>query len=296
VTGLVFELQRDSLDSEIRVSSLLRKALVVSKKLGVIEIEEWLKKELDGYLSTDDIPKYREVRGEVRVWNPYHGWQPLNFPSAQMAQELSVRDVVQSVGELDSLSESGEHTMQIPFSQDIVNLLMKAMRVPLQPSLLVDKTEIIGILDAVRNNILNWSLELEQKGILGEGMSFSNEEKKIAHRTTYQVTNNIGSMHNSQLQQDSSGSTQSLHVVASPDNLHKFIEELKHSIESLKLQQEQTQELKEAIATLEIQANSSKPKNVIINESLDTIRNILEGTTGSIVASGLIYQLGLFLS
>jgi hypothetical protein len=31
-------------------------------------------------------------------------------------------------------------------------------------------------------------------------MLFSNEEKKIAHQTTYQVTNNIGSMRNSQLQ------------------------------------------------------------------------------------------------
>jgi hypothetical protein len=141
MTGLVFELQRNSVNSEIRVSNLLRKALVVSKKLGVIEIEGWLKKELDGYLSTDDIPKYRVVRGEVRVWNPFHGWQPLNFPNVKIAQELSERDVIQSAGELDFLSESGEHTMQIPFPQDIVNYLMKAMRVPLQPSLLVDKTE-----------------------------------------------------------------------------------------------------------------------------------------------------------
>lgn len=296
MTGLVFELQRDSLDSEIRVSNLLRKALVVSKKLGVIEIEEWLKKELDGYLSTDDIPKYRVVRGEVRAWNPYHGWLPLNFPNANIAQQLSVRDVIQSVGELDSLSESGEYTMQIPFSQEIVNSLMKAMRVPLQPSLLVDKTEIIGILDAIRNIILDWSLELEQKGILGEGMSFSNDEKKIAHQITYQVTNNIGSMHNSQLQQETSGSTQSLNIVEGSDDLKKFLEELKNSIESLKLQQEQAQELQEAVATLEIQTNSSRPKKVIIKESLHTVRNILEGTAGSIVASGLINQLGLFLS
>jgi hypothetical protein len=33
-----------------------------------------------------------------------------------------------------------------------------------------------------------------------------------------------------------------------------------------------------------------------IKESLHTVRNILEGTAGSIVASGLINQLGLFLS
>jgi len=103
-------------------------------------------------------------------------------------------------------------------------------------------------------------------------------------------------MHNSQLQQDSSGATQSLNIATGSDDLRKFVEKLKNSIESLKLQQEQTQELKETITILEIQANSPKPKNVIIDESLRTVRNILEGTTGSIVASGLIYQLGLFLS
>jgi flagellar hook-basal body complex protein FliE len=184
----------------------------------------------------------------------------------------------------------------MPFSQDIENYLMQSISVPLQPSLITDKTEIIGILETVRNNILNWSLELEQKGILGEGMSFSNEEKKIAHQTNYQITNNIGSMHNSQLQQDSAGSTQSLNVAESAGDLKKFVQELKNAIDSLKLQQEHSQELQEAIATLEIQINSSKPKNVIINESLHTVRNILEGTAGSIVASGLIHQLGLFLT
>lgn len=296
MTGLVLELQADCLNSNVKVSNLLRKALVISKKLGVTEIECWINKELDGYLSTDDIPKYRTVFGEVKVWNPYRGWQPLNFKNIEMAEQLSQREISQQVGELDSLSESDEHKLYVPFPQHTVNYLMKSISVPLQPSLMVDKTEIIGILETVRNNVLNWSLELEQKGILGEGMSFSSEEKKIAHQTSYQITNNIGHMHNSQLQQDSAGSTQSLKVSESAGDLKKFVQELKNAVNSLKLQQEHTQELQEAIATLEIQINSSKPKNIIINESLHTVRNILEGTTGSIVASGLIYKLGLFLT
>ena len=178
MTGLVFELQRDSLNSEIRVSNLLRKALVISKKLDIIEIEEWLKKELYGYLSTDDIPKYRSVRGEVKVWNPYRGWQPLYFDDIEMAEKFSERNTCQSIAELESLSESDGSRTRMPFPQHIERFLMKSMEFPLQPTLITDKTEIIGILDFVRNIILNWSLELEQKGIFGEGMSFSNEEKR----------------------------------------------------------------------------------------------------------------------
>lgn len=296
MAGLVFELQKDSLDSEIKVSNLLRKAFTVSKKLGIIEIEAWLNKELSGYKSEDAIPTYRIVRGQVKAWNPYNGWIPLICNDTDMVEKLSVRAISESIGELDSLIvESDSGTIHVPFPPNVENFLMRSATLQLQPSLIIGKTQIIGILDAVRNNILNWSLELEQKGVLGEDMSFSNEEKKIAHQTSYQVTNNIGSMHNSQLQQDSAGSTQTLKISESSGDLKKFVEELKNSVESLKLQQDQTQELQEAIATLEIQTNSSKPKNVIINESLHTVRNILEGTTGSIIASGLIHQLGLFL-
>lgn len=299
MTGLVFELQRDSLNSEIRVSSLLRKALVISKKLKIIEIEKWLNEELDGYLSIETIPKYRVVRGQVKTKNPFHGWQPLIIDVFEVAEKLSIKNICHSIRVLESLSESNNGTIHIPFPSDIENFLRVSIDstddCTLPISWIIEKTTIVGILNAVRNNILNWSLELEKKGILGERMSFSNEEKKLAGQVTYSITNNIGSMHNSQLQQNSSGATQSLNIGSDLDGLKKFVEELRNSIENLKLQQDQIQELQESINTLEIQASSSKPKDIIIDESLRTVRNILEGTTGSIVASGLIYQLGLFL-
>jgi hypothetical protein len=43
------ELQRDALERSIAVSDLLRKALVVSRKLGIDSIQEWLNSELNGY-------------------------------------------------------------------------------------------------------------------------------------------------------------------------------------------------------------------------------------------------------
>lgn len=294
MTGLVLELQRDALNSEIKVSNLLRKAIVISKKLVIIEIEEWLNKELEGYLITDKIPKYRIVHGEVKVFNPYNGWQPVYFEDSDEAEEYSKREISQKIGELEFLSESDSGRLEIPFPQDIANRLMASIGLPLKPTLITGKTGIIGILEAVRKKILNWSLELERQGILGAGMSFSPEEKKLAHQTN--ITNNIGSMHNSQIQQDSAGATQSLAITETDTTeLKKFVEELKNAMAGFQLAQEQSQDLKEAIATLEIQVNSAKPKNVIIHESLHTVRNIIEGMTGSVIASGLICQLGLFL-
>jgi hypothetical protein len=296
MTGLVLELQRDALNPEIKVSNLLRKAIVISKKLGIVESEEWLNKELEGYLTTDKIPKYRTMHGEVKIFNPYRGWQPVHFEDSDDAEEYSKREISQKIGELEFLSESDSSRLQIPFSQHIANRLMASIGFPLKPTLVTDKTGIIGILEAVRKKVLDWSLELEQQGILGDGMSFSPEEKKLAHQTSYQITNHIGNMHNSQLQQDSASATQSLTVTeTNTTELKNFIEELKKAMDSLQLAQEQSQELNEAIAMLEIQVNSAKPNNVIIRESGLTVRNVLEGMTGSIIASGLIYKLGLFL-
>ena len=48
MASLVQELQKEALDPNVKVSDLLRKALVVSKKLGIAEIEAWINKELNG--------------------------------------------------------------------------------------------------------------------------------------------------------------------------------------------------------------------------------------------------------
>lgn len=297
MTGLVLELQRDAYNQEIRVSTLLRKALAISKKLGIVEIENWLNKELNGYLTQDEIPKYRIIYGDVKAWNSYrNSWIPTCLPNAEIEELVSKREIDLPIGELESLIENEAHELRVSLPSYVEKILVEIFDKQMQFYLIVGKTKFISILEIVRTNILNWTLELEQQGILGEGMSFSAEEKAKAQHITNHITNNIGSMHNSQLQQDSAHATQALNVTETNQaDLKAFVEELKKSVDSLQLAQEQIQVLKEAIAMLEIQANSTKPNNLIIKESGRTVRNILEGMTGSIVASGLIYQLGLFL-
>ena len=70
----------------------------------------------------------------------------------------------------------------MPFSPVEKQRLMRAMTtpVPMECIRIVSTTNLVAILNAVRNTILKWSLSLEQQGILGEGMRFSNEEKAIA--------------------------------------------------------------------------------------------------------------------
>lgn len=294
--GLILELQADTLDPHARVTDLLRKALVISKKLGIGEIEKWIQSELNGYSSGEEIPAYRKIRGEIKVFNPYHGWQPLNFGNPEQGEALSSRAIGQPISELDELRESGkEGGLHVPFSQKITNKLMDSMPVALQPSLHVPHTEIVGILDTVRNNLLHWALELEQKGVVGEGMTFSREEKTAATQVTYQVTNNIGSMSHSQLQQHSNGSSQTIDHSQALGDLVGLVAALNSAIETLSFDSATRAEYVAEVRTLESQIASPKPKTAILSESLKSVRTILEGAAGNILASDLVQRVSAIL-
>jgi len=298
MSSLVLELQSDACTSDVRVSDLLRKALVVSKKLSVSDIEAWIQHELGGYPPGSTVPDYREVHGVVKARNPYHGWIPINFQDAKFAEALSSRFISQSVREIDSLVENKTESsfLQINFPQDIVNTLMRMMEVPLQPALHISHTQAEKILDAVRNNVLQWALELEQRGVLGEGMTFSKEERMAASKVTYQITNNIGSMNNSQLQQHSPNAVQSQTSGLDVAKLSELLVLLRQHASELDLSPCQRNELKSELSTLEAPANAPKPPKDIGREALASARTIFEGFAGNMLASQALERLNDFLS
>lgn len=292
---IVIELQHDALKSEIPVSDLLRKAFVVARKLKLSDFESWIKLELEGYLGNADVPDYRIVRGTIKAFNPYHGWQPIYFEDHKMEEALSNRTNGQRIAEIDSIleniSENGNN-LQMPFSSEQENIICDAIGERLQITMMVPSTSLIRIVDAVRNIILNWALKLEEDGVLGENMTFSDDEKDKAESHTYNVNNFYAEVTGSQIQQSSpdANQTQSFKEF-STTNINSFISSLKENIDDIKLNEDTSQELNAEIATIEIQNSSPKPKNGIIKESLSSIRTILEGATGS-VAGQLLLELG----
>jgi len=191
MSSLVLELQREALDSKVRVSDLLRKAFVVASKLKIREFEEWAKAELHGY-TADSIPSYRHVKGEIKAYNPARGWIPVIIKNPDLAESLSERSVGQSIGELEDIITRKKKSglLTIPFPPEILNQLRQGG--PLVPELLVGESRIFGVLEAVRNIILEWSLKLENDGILGEELTFSKEEQQIAATSTYTIQNFTG--------------------------------------------------------------------------------------------------------
>jgi hypothetical protein len=183
MTSLVMELQHDALDENVQLSAILRKTMVVARKLDVPELITWCKSELDGY-SGERIPDYRKVKGLVKAHNPYNGLMLPIVWTSEPPEELISRYIGQSIPELQEMAgrpQSG--TLIVPFPEPLGYKLMADWDTPTPPVLVVDRSQVISILDRVRSLVLDWSLKLESKGIIGSGMTFSKEEKQTARQS-----------------------------------------------------------------------------------------------------------------
>jgi hypothetical protein len=140
--SLVLELQRDALDKSVATSDLLRKALVAARKLRVTDIEQWLSNELNGYPEGVVVPDYRTLQGETKVHNPYHGWVPLIMSGAKQAEMLSKRGTSQAISELENIASGEGGTIYVRFPKQIERSLMKGMDVPMEPAVILAKSQL----------------------------------------------------------------------------------------------------------------------------------------------------------
>ena len=183
MTSLVLELQRMSADSTTSVSELLRRALLVASKLDLPEIQAWLTAELKGYASGDQVPPYRRLKGQIRARNYMNGvLMPVSF-GAGVDKALQTTSMTNSVADVEALlkGESDFLTSHFgPERQAHIREMLGEDRDWVHPFLQVGRNQIAGVLEAVRTRILEMTLELERQKVLGDGMTFSDNEKQRA--------------------------------------------------------------------------------------------------------------------
>jgi hypothetical protein len=107
--------------------------------------------------------------------------------------------VRQSIGSLHDVVNSESGYVQVAFTEHEMSALRplfeRHMQSWIQPFRMFSKPQVSAVFDAVRNRILDWTLNLEAEGILGEGMTFTPQEKDRAAAMT---SINIGSVENFQ--------------------------------------------------------------------------------------------------
>ena len=295
--GLVAELQRDALDPSVNVADLLRKALVITTKLKLEESKSWINSELRGYTGNDleNVPAYRKMPGQVKSCNPFHGWLPVIFQeSNDLAESISQCVSNQSVGEIESLlSDHGlkDGTLQMPFSASQQASILRLFDQTVPITRFVSAAQVFGILEAVRNTILTWSLKLEDDGITGDGFSFSEDEQVIATSGQYNIQHFHGDVSNSQVQQAAVASPQT--QIVQPDEkteLVAWLNELNTKLDDLGLHDDDKKEASSEITTVEAQLESPRPKRKIVKASIATLKRILENAAASGLAQVILNE------
>jgi len=96
---IIEQIQRDALDENVSVSSLLRRMKFAAAKLNLGAVEDWVEQELSGYQSAESVPAYRIIYGRPMSQNPVRGWEQIGGS----VEGISKRHIAQSIASLEEL-------------------------------------------------------------------------------------------------------------------------------------------------------------------------------------------------
>lgn len=289
MNSLVLELQREAYKQDASIVDLVRKTYVLARKLNVLELIAWANAELKGYKDEEAVPEYRTVYGHLKAFNPYRGYITAYFPQLKGINHRVIPAPISEIEQLSVKDSGGNNSVIFTFIPEYQVKLMEWSNTNFEFTIHVPKSEYGKIIDNVRNIILEWTLKLEEEGVIGEDMTFNDKEKEVANQIPSVTI--IGTMVNSQLQQQSNSSTQSLTVGEFKVEILKEIVEQGNLLLKEVTDAEIKAELMSDLTVLEAQLNSPKPKSSIIKESLSSVRNIAEGITGSLLATGIVEKI-----
>ena len=105
------------------------------------------------------------------------------------------------------------------------------------------------------------------------------------------ITNFYGDIIDSQVQVNSNDSEQSMSSSFDIEKIKEIIRLIKENAVAMNISNDNDNGLKVAVDNMENEINQKQPQSNIIKESFKTIRNVLEGITGNIIASGILYKI-----
>jgi hypothetical protein len=154
------ELIKKAKDDSINVSSLLRDIKILFGELNQT-LPEWSTYELEGY-GKSKVPKYRQIKGQMKAWNPFYGWVPVIHKSSDIEDKVCTRGSGQSIRELEELlSDKSLSSYEMPYPASFADQIIEG-GTKTKVSLFISRTSLTHILETVRNKILDLLLELKK--------------------------------------------------------------------------------------------------------------------------------------
>lgn len=289
VAGIVIELQQEVLKQDCDIVNVLRRAHVIATKLQLTEFDSWITHELNGYPNQEVCPEYRKIKGVLKAFNPYQGWIPAMISDIEMETDVCERKMANSISEIVSLCQE-ENDLLSEFTGAQTEILNKIFRTtfPMKYALFIPRTSVMDIIEKVKNTILEWTLKLEEKGIIGDNMTFTEKEKNTATSIPQTINNYYGDTKivNSSGDNTTVVAGDNNNVSFSYEKASKIIEEIEKSINNENLNQDDLETVKDILVDIRDKIDQKK-KPSIIKATLSGLKDFLIGA-GANVAAALI--------
>lgn len=195
--SLLSQIQEDLLNDNIKTSSILRKAYVLARKLGDATFLTWIESELNGYdwnkiKDIKDFPEYRRPGGYLQGIGPYNITKPVELYDPEIYEKVCRPPIVMSIPEVEAQVEetSSKNSIRMTVAPQTSKILCKAIGMQLSLFLSYSKASFQGIVNAVRNRLLQIILDLQEKTPNIENNKLTATEKKALSKNIIQIINN----------------------------------------------------------------------------------------------------------
>ncbi len=267
MSSLVLELQKELLDKDCDILQILRKAHLIASKLQLKEFDRWVQCELNGYKSDDElIPDYRQMKGTLKAKNPRIGWIPAVITDKNnepLFDSVPVFESISALIDIEKKSKDGQFYYTYP-----PELSMKVCQYANTPTymeiaLFISTVYITEVIDKVRNCLLEWTLELERNGVLGNNMTFNEKESASAKNLPQQINNYYGTVVN--------GDINSSQIVSGNDNILNYneadiisaVQEISASLQKESISNDDMNSALEILEEISLKIEQKKKPNVI---------------------------------
>ena len=200
--SLIDNIRSDLTNESADLANTLRKAEILASAIGLPEFREWVDFELSGYPDRDKVPSYRQFRATNlgTFSGPFEsGVRNMVLPTYNLPDQI--KDLAEHLIFFDgigALEAQASRSYQWKWPQEMVILARDAIQMD-GGMVLVDAHKpvpahlISGILDRVKNKLLDFILGLQENNITSENLK-NGEVKQETVRNLFNI--NIYGDHN----------------------------------------------------------------------------------------------------
>lgn len=297
MSSLVLDLQKELMNKNCNILQALRHAHVIAVKLGLDEFDKWIQCELNGYLPDNAVPKYRYMTGVLKAKNPYLGWIPAVITDQANRQPYNTVPVCESMsGLIEIRNQCTDGTFCYTFPASVTMEMMKKSNSPvyMEISLFISVHNISAVEDKVKNNLLQWTLELEKKGILGENMIFNKKEEISAKEIAPYTINVYGTYVNGDVTHSQLVSGNNNSAAYNGTNIKAAMEEIRASLKKEDISEENMECILEILDDISSKIDQKK-KPGIIKAALTGLKDFVLAAGANITATLITAKIqGLF--